>query len=202
MRQTIARLVLVLFLGACDEGQIGQGRATSAALAVGPWTRVLTDAQVTVRRGGPERVAEGPTAVAVGPDGAVYVSDQMNFRIQVFDRDGHFRRAFGQLGDTPGSFARPKGVAVDAAGHVYVVDAAFNNVQVFDSTGVLLLAFGSLGHGEGELWLPMGLAIDGGDRIFVADRYNNRIQVYQYLHVQEGGETGGADVPPDGGVRR
>lgn len=140
-----------------------------------------------------------PVAVTVGPDGAVYVSDQMNFRIQVFDRDGRFRRAFGQVGDTPGSFARPKGVAVDGQGHVYVVDAAFNNVQVFDSTGTLLIAFGSLGHGEGEHWLPMGLAIDGGDRIYVADRYNNRVQVYDYL-AESAGDSGAE--PPAAGTRR
>lgn len=133
-----------------------------------------------------------PVAVAVGPDGAIYISDQMNFRVQVFERDGRLRRVFGELGNTPGSLARPKGLAVDGGGRVYVADAAFNNVQVFDSTGVLLIAFGWLGHGEGEFWLPMGLATDGRDRIYVADRYNNRIEVYELLTNPSG--DSGADA--------
>ncbi len=122
-----------------------------------------------------------PVAVAVGPDGMVYVSDQMNFRVQVFDRLGASVRQVGQAGTTPGSFARPKGVAVDSEGHLYVADAAFSNIQVFDPDGTLLLAFGSLGHGLGEHWMPLGLCIDLQDRIYVADRYNNRASVYQYL---------------------
>ncbi len=122
-----------------------------------------------------------PVSVAIGPGGAVYVSDQLNFRVQVFDREGKFVRQIGRLGDQPGTFTRPKGVAVDRAGHLYVVDASFSNVQVFDAEGRLLLAFGRLGNGEGEHWLPLGIATDTGDRVYVADRYNNRLQIYQYL---------------------
>ncbi|MBP9198427.1 MAG: hypothetical protein KBF47_00350 [Gemmatimonadales bacterium] len=122
-----------------------------------------------------------PVAVAMAPDGTMYVSDQLNFRVQAFDPDGRFLRQVGRLGDQPGSFTRPKGVAVDSEGHLYVVDGSFSNVQVFDTQGRLLLAFGRLGNGEGEHWLPIGIAIDARDRILVADRYNNRVQIYQYL---------------------
>jgi DNA-binding beta-propeller fold protein YncE len=122
-----------------------------------------------------------PAFVATAPDGTVYVSDGMNFRIQAFDPSGAFLRSVGHLGDRPGSFARPKGIAVDSEGHLYVVDAAFNNVQIFDEQGRLLLAFGAFGNGPGQLWMPTGLWIDQEDRIFVADRYNNRLQVFEYL---------------------
>lgn len=132
-------------------------------------------------RGGEAGEFRYPISAAVGPDGALYVSDQMNFRVQVFDRSGAFVREFGRLGDYPGSFTRPKGIAVDSDGHVYVADASFNNVQVFDAQGRLLIAFGALGHAAGQLWMPLGIAIDEHDRIAVADRYNNRAQLYQYL---------------------
>lgn len=122
-----------------------------------------------------------PAFVATAPDGTVYVSDGMNFRVQALDREGSFIRSIGRLGDTPGAMARPKGVAVDSEGHLYVVDAAFSNVQIFDVEGRLLLAFGTFGVGPGELWMPTGLWIDGHDRVFVADRYNNRLQIYDYL---------------------
>ncbi|MGE3617899.1 MAG: 6-bladed beta-propeller, partial [Gemmatimonadales bacterium] len=142
-------------------------------------------------RGGGDGEFRYPSSIAVGPDGRVYVVDQMNFRVQVFDRTGRFVRQIGQLGDQPGAFARPKGVAVDGDGHLYVSDAAFNNIQVFDADGRLLLSFGGLGHGPGQHWMPLGLCVDGTNRIYVADRYNNRAAIYQYLGVPA--STPGAD---------
>jgi len=122
-----------------------------------------------------------PFAVAVGPDGRVYVTDQMNFRVQVFDRAGEFIRAIGKAGTGPGNFSRPKGIAVSAANHIYVVDAAFNNVQVFAPDGQLLMFFGAMGPGEGQFWLPLGIDVSPTGAIYVADRYNHRVQVFQYL---------------------
>lgn len=122
-----------------------------------------------------------PAFLAVAPSGTLYVSDGLNFRVQVFSPEGEFLRQFGRLGDGPGTFARPKGITVDSQEHVYVVDAAFNNVQMFDGDGRHLMAFAEFGNGAGQLWLPTGLAADGRDRIFVADRVNNRIQVFEYL---------------------
>jgi hypothetical protein len=122
-----------------------------------------------------------PWAVAVGADGNVYVSDQMNFRVQLFDRSGKLVRVIGGIGTGPGSFARPKGVAVDSEGHLYAVDAAFGNVQVFNPEGALLLPFGGSGEAAGRQILPLGIATDGQDRIYVVDRFNNRIQIYEYL---------------------
>ncbi|HDO35626.1 MAG TPA: 6-bladed beta-propeller [Nitrospirae bacterium] len=88
---------------------------------------------------------------------------------------------FGQIGDIPGKFARPKGIAVDSEGHIYVVDAAFNNVQIFNEKGRLLLFFGEMGVGPGKFWLPAGMYIDKNDKIYVADQYNRRIDIFQYL---------------------
>ncbi|TAK86743.1 MAG: 6-bladed beta-propeller [Betaproteobacteria bacterium] len=122
-----------------------------------------------------------PTHIAIARDGTVYVTDGLNFRIQVLSADLRFLRTFGAAGDNPGHFSRPKGVAVDSDGNVYVVDALFDNVQIFDRDGRLLLAFGSPGAAAGELWLPGAIFIDARDRIYVADTYNQRIQVFQYL---------------------
>lgn len=135
---------------------------------------------LTANRGEAPGEFKFPSHVAVAPDGTLYVTDALNFRIQAFDPEGNFVRAFGVLGDIPGTFSRPKGVGVDAEGHVYVVDAAFNNLQIFDTEGRLLLAFGSMGRGDGQLWMPLGLHIDG-DWIYVADRYNDRVQIFRYL---------------------
>lgn len=122
-----------------------------------------------------------PTGLALAPDGRVFVSDSLNYRVQILGSDLAPRGAFGMVGRGPGCFAAPKGVALDSAGHVYVVDGMFENVQIFTDAGQLLLAFGGHGSGLGELALPTGLWIDDRDRIHVADGGNARIQVFQYL---------------------
>ncbi len=63
-----------------------------------------------------------PTNIARGADGRLYVTDTMNFRVQIFDAKGRFLRNFGQLGDGSGDFDKPKGIAVDSDGHIYVVE--------------------------------------------------------------------------------
>lgn len=122
-----------------------------------------------------------PSNVAVDKTGSVYVTDSMNFTVKKYDHDGNYVRSFGEVGDAPGSFARPRGVAVDSDLNVYVVDASFDNFQIFDQQGNLLLFVGKPGKGSGEFYLPSGLFIDKDDRIFISDTYNKRIQIFEYL---------------------
>ncbi len=126
-----------------------------------------------------------PTNIFVSRDGLIFVSDSLNYRIQIFTPEWEFLNAFGKPGDGPGYFARPRGVAVDSDGNIYVVDALFDNVQVFDKEGRLLMDFGSSGHGYGEFWLPSGIYIDSNDRIYVSDSFNKRVQVFQYMKGDE-----------------
>ncbi len=121
-----------------------------------------------------------PTNIALAPDGDAYVTDALNFRIQILSSDLGFLDHFGEAGHGPGFFSRPKGVAVDSDHNIYVVDALFDNVQIFNRNGELLLAFGTSGHAAGEFWLPNDIFIDSNDRIYVSDSYNSRIQVFQY----------------------
>lgn len=122
-----------------------------------------------------------PTHISIGENGNLYITDSMNFRIQIFDRYGNFISSFGKAGDGLGDFSKPKGIAVDSDGHIYVVDAHFDTVQIFDQNGKLLLTFGNSGTGNGEFILPAGIFIDETDRIYVADSYNKRVQIFQYL---------------------
>lgn len=157
--------------GAEPDGEV-EGSTTHA----GTMPRDLVE-----NRGGEGGEFRYPAFIATAPDGTIYVTDQMNFRVQAFTPEGEFIRQVGQIGRTPGSFSRPKGIGVDQEGHVYVADGLFNNVQVFSAEGQLLLVFGQIGVDEGEMYLPLGLQVDLENRVYVADRYNNRIQVFQFL---------------------
>jgi DNA-binding beta-propeller fold protein YncE len=133
------------------------------------------------KRGGDAGEFNFLTNLSVDRQGRLYVSDTMNFRIQIFDAGGKALGAFGTQGDTPGSFNRAKGVAVDSEGHIYVTDTSFNNFQVFDAERRLLLYVGAAGREPGEFYLPAGMYIDRRDEIYVADQGNSRVQVFQYL---------------------
>ena len=109
-----------------------------------------------------------------------YVVDSLNFRVSRWSRQGVAEGTFGEHGNGPGTFARPKGIALDSDGHIYVVDGLFGNVQVFDQQGTLLLRFGETGSGPGQMLLPNDIAI-ANDRIYVVDSHNHRIQVFEYL---------------------
>lgn len=122
-----------------------------------------------------------PTNIALGKNGHIYVTDSLNFRVQVLDQKFQFIQTFGSAGDGPGYFSRPKGIALDSEGNIYVIDALFGNVQIFNPAGQLLLSFGKSGFRPGEFWLPNSIFIDNEDHIYISDSYNQRLQVFQYL---------------------
>jgi DNA-binding beta-propeller fold protein YncE len=116
-------------------------------------------------------------------DGVVVVVDAMNFRIQLFDRDGNYQTQIGTSGDPAGGIYRPKGIGIDSEHHIYVVDGEWGMVQVFDRAGRLLYRFGN-GTSFGQFLLPAGLFIDRNDRVYLVDSYNRRVQVFQYRAMQ------------------
>ncbi len=132
------------------------------------------------QRGSDDAEFNMPTAVAVGPDGWIYVTDTMNCRVQVFSPELQFGRSFGSLGVRPGQFRRPKGIAVDADNVVYVVDSDYNNFQMFTAQGQPLMWVGEMGERPGQMLLPAGIAVDRPHRrIVVVEQYNKRVQVFE-----------------------
>lgn len=100
-----------------------------------------------------------PTNIYIHKD-QLYVSDIGDFKVKKYDLEGNFLNSVGMIGNTPGTFSRPKGIAVDTDENLYVVDAGFENVQIFNKQGQLLLFFGGSYSKEGDMWLPAKVAID------------------------------------------
>lgn len=138
---------------------------------------------------------DAPTNVAVDRAGNLYVADTWNCRVQIFDADGKFIRAFGTQGDRPGEFIRPKGIAVDSEGHIYVADAEFNNFQILTPDGKPLLAVGALGFAPGQFALVAGLYIDSRNQIYTTEQFRGRVQVFQYISQPESAENKGVPLP-------
>jgi DNA-binding beta-propeller fold protein YncE len=126
-----------------------------------------------------------PTGIAVDQDGNVFVADTLNDRIQVFDADGNFVRAFGKAGDGPGYFARPKGLAIDGDGHLWVADAVQDRLQVYTAEGRLLIYLGGHGMLPGQFQSLVNVAIDKNNRVFTTEQLAGRLQIFRYINNTE-----------------
>jgi len=123
-----------------------------------------------------------PTYLTVDAQGNLYVADTLNSRVQKFDANGNFLRAFGKRGSAFGMFDKPKGVAVDSFGTLYVVDSGWSNVQLFNAKGDVLMFFGGRGTAPGLLQNPSVLTIDKNNRLYVGDNLNHRVSIYQLIN--------------------
>jgi DNA-binding beta-propeller fold protein YncE len=115
-------------------------------------------------------------ALALGPDGNLYVADACNHRIQVFTRDGTFVRCWGTQGGELGQLCYPYDLAFNRNGELYVVEYGNHRVQKFTADGQSLGTWGGPGHEPGRLWSPWALAVDSKGRVHVLDSENHRVQ--------------------------
>ncbi|NQW22440.1 MAG: 6-bladed beta-propeller [SAR202 cluster bacterium] len=127
---------------------------------------------------------EGPgefiwiTDIAFNLQGEVYVADENNHRISVFDTERKFSRSFGVQGSGPGELDRPSGLAFGPNGNLYVVDTLNNRVQILTTEGAFISQWGSLGEAEGQFHMPWGITIDQAGDVYITDWRNNRVQKF------------------------
>ena len=113
-----------------------------------------------------------PHDVSVDPrNGDVYVLDTYNERVQIFGRDGTYKREFG------GPFIQPFGIGVHPKGEFLAVANTKNReVLKFTLEGELIERYKRPGHGPGEFRWPRGMDVGPRGNIFVADTDNERLQ--------------------------
>ena len=118
--------------------------------------------------------------LAIDQQGAVFVVDNGNNRVQKFDSTGNFIILWGNFGAANSNFHNPTGIACDGKGNVYVVDTNNHRVQKFDGKlGGYIMKFGSRGNGEGQFNAPWGIAVDRvRGYIYVVDSANFRVQKF------------------------
>lgn len=77
------------------------------------WALVFVDRQetITIRAPGKEGELISPQAIRVGPDGNIYVYDEVDAFIKVYSAEGQFLRKIGGEGQGPGEIQRRDGVS-------------------------------------------------------------------------------------------
>lgn len=140
-----------------------------------------------------------PMAVAVGPDGSVYISDAGSSRIRRVALDGRIQTVagYGPAQDTYGAgfagdggplekakFFSPTDLKFAAAGQLYICDSGNQRIRaVWQNVVATIAGNGRLGFaGDGqsalaaELNSPQKLALTKDGGFFIADRANQRIR--------------------------
>lgn len=148
---------------------------------------LVSGAQLQIMGGRGQREGEFnfPTDVAVDSKSNIIVTDTMNGRIQIFDRDYKFVRAFGKFGDGAIEFQLIRSVAVNRDDLIFITDSRHQRVMVFNEDGQSLLNFGaedSLGQYIGGFNLPQGIFIDKDEMLYVADALNKRFHIYKIIN--------------------
>ncbi len=137
----------------------------------------------------------------VGPDGAIYCTDDKNHTVRKFTPEGKVLMTLGNE-DQPSDtgyvqdpfdffwslttiarggppFNRPTGVAITESGDIYVADGYGNaRVHKFTADGKLLLSWGEPGYAPGHFRLPHDIWVDKQERVWIPDRENSRLQIF------------------------
>jgi tripartite motif-containing protein 71 len=118
--------------------------------------------------------------VPFNADEGFYVADSQNARIQQFDAERDFVRAWGSRGTGEGQFLEPVSVLVNFGEEdaVYVIDAGRDDVQVFTKDGTYLRTIGRHGAEDGEFDQVGGGTFDQHGYFWIADTGNDRIEEF------------------------
>ncbi|MDB5348792.1 MAG: hypothetical protein JWN86_39 [Planctomycetota bacterium] len=134
-----------------------------------------------------------PHGIFIGPDNAVYCTDDLDHTVRKFTLEGRLLLTLGTSGrpsDTGATsvdfrsivragppFHFPTNTAISPEGDLYVSDGYGNaRIHKFSSEGIHLLSWGEPGSGPGQFRVPHGIAVAPDGIVHVADRENSRIQ--------------------------
>lgn len=136
-----------------------------------------------------------PHGIWIGPDDAVYLTDDLDHTVHKFTPEGEKLWTLGTSGqpsDTGATsvdyrtiqragppFHYPTNLALAPSGDMYISDGYGNaRIHKFSADGRLLLSWGEPGNGPGQFQIPHGIAVDAAGTVYVADRENGRLQLF------------------------
>jgi sugar lactone lactonase YvrE len=138
----------------------------------------------------------GPSGLAVGMDGTLFIADTFNGRIRAVDPatgvittivgDGGEYRYQGPMEACSASLSRPSGIAVDAAGNLFITDSDNHLVRRWDRATRRIDRVAGIGEpkecgdggpaAEAGLSYPFGIVVDRVGRVLIADTFNHRVR--------------------------
>ncbi len=158
----------VLAVGATVASAAGQAVPATKYQVVASWGKTGTgDGQFLAA-----------TGIGIDSQGAVYLANSSNYRIDKFDASGKFLMKWGMRGEkVQGQFTTPHDVAIDAAGNVWVADYGNTRLQRFTTTGGIPTD-GKKTIITGLDSQPDTLGVDSAGNLFVTEFFANKVRRY------------------------
>ncbi len=113
----------------------------------------------------------GIADVIVDAEGALYVVDSGNARVQKFTLLSGFEGTLGAEGEPAELLDRPEGIGLDREGNIYVADAGNRRIQEYGSGGTFV------GGITGQVNAPRDVALDSQGNLYVSDGGRKLVQI-------------------------
>ena len=135
-------------------------------------------------------VESWPTCIA-SDDSGVYVTDELQNKIDVFDFSGTLINEIRIHGEKS-SLNKPSGLAIHKNGEIFVTNTGTHEILKLNPNGSLIARWGGKGNDDGKFHSPWGLCLTHDNSVLVADHLNNRIQKFTATgnHLLTIGESG------------
>lgn len=129
----------------------------------------------------------GPSGLAVSEEGNLYITEQLNSRVQVLSPEGESLLTFGNPLPRPldpfapvpndlqpGDLSGPVAIEVDEDNNIYVNDTQNNRIQVFDPEGNFQTLVDEIPAEPSTFFWTVGAHYEDG-KFYAADFFNNRV---------------------------
>ncbi|MDP3029639.1 MAG: NHL repeat-containing protein [Deltaproteobacteria bacterium] len=122
--------------------------------------------------GFPDASSFWPTCLALDDKDNLYVVDQGNQRIYIFDGNLTYKL---HINSPEPKFTGFSAVAVAKDGNIIALEARRGIVYVFDKEGKVINQFSKRGELRGETEFAVDIAVDGQGRIYVLDSHRHQV---------------------------
>jgi DNA-binding beta-propeller fold protein YncE len=124
-----------------------------------------------------------PVGLAISSDGALYIADTWNTRVQAFreEQPGTFTylTQWAISGWYGQSLENKPYLAAGPQYEICITDPEGYRILCFDSSGAFLFGWGSYGPGDNQFILPSGIVFDPQGYLWISDSGNGRLMRFQ-----------------------
>lgn len=123
---------------------------------------------------GDPRPVDLPTAIAIGPDQAVFLLDGVHDRVLVFEPDGRLRGILSKFGNE--TLNQPVGLRIDDVGRLWIADSGNGRLILAERDGELMKTIAVPKAADAQRADPTDIAFSsGGQSVWVVDNDSHRV---------------------------
>ncbi|OIR23951.1 S8 family serine peptidase [Bathymodiolus thermophilus thioautotrophic gill symbiont] len=116
-----------------------------------------------------------PNAIAIDANGTIFISDNLNKRVQIFDNQHNFIKTLEfKLGGK--KFYDVTSLVFNSKNELFIVDRYSNKIHKFDSRLNHVGVFGGYGNDNGKFDFPDKIFSDINDNLYILDK--NSLQIF------------------------